>query len=71
MYQRHLFFNLPRRFDESDAIAVVFFDTGRNGEDVGIEDDVFGREANFFETLRSTVSAWPCSSNAITTTAAP
>jgi hypothetical protein len=33
------------RLDEVDAVIVVLFDAGRDGEDVRIEDDVFGREA--------------------------
>jgi hypothetical protein len=59
----------------------VLLDAGRDGEDVRVEDDVLGREADLLgqqpvgalqiSTLRSTVSAWPCSSKAMTTTAAP
>ena len=71
-----------RRLDEGDAVVVVLLDAGRDREDVRIEDDVFRREADLVRqdarrrarrssTLRSKVSAWPCSSNAITTTAAP
>ncbi len=74
--------DLPRRLDEGDAVAVVLLDAGGDGEDVGVEDDVLGREARLLgqqlvgaarrsTTLRSSVSAWPCSSNAMTTTAAP
>ena len=37
--------DLPRRLDEGDAVAVVLLDAGGDGEDVGIEDDVLGREA--------------------------
>ena len=54
---------------------------GRDGEDVRVEDDVLRREPGLavsrsyarprISTLRSTVSAWPCSSKAITTTPAP
>ncbi len=36
-----------RRLDEIDGVVVVFFDSGRDREDVGIEDDVFGRETDF------------------------
>ena len=36
--------DLPRRLDEGDAVAVVLLDAGGDGEDVGVEDDVFGRE---------------------------
>ena len=35
----------PRRLDEVDAVIVVLLDAGRHGEDVGVEDDVLGREA--------------------------
>ncbi len=40
--------DLPRRLDEGDAIAVVLLDAGRDGEDVGVEDDVLGREVGLF-----------------------
>ncbi len=36
----------PRRLDEVDAVVVVLLDAGRDREDVGVEDDVFGREAD-------------------------
>ncbi len=36
--------DLPRGLDEGDAIAVVLLDAGRDGEDVGVEDDVLGRK---------------------------
>ena len=72
----------PRRLDEVDAVVVVLLDAGRDREDVRIEDDVLGREADLLgqqpvgAACRSrpcapAVSAWPCSSKAITTTAAP
>jgi hypothetical protein len=72
----------PRRLDEVDGVVVVLLDPGRHGEDVGVEDDVFRREADLVDqdvvgaSRRSRpcgrqVSAWPCSSKAITTTAAP
>ncbi len=35
-------------FDEVDCVVVVFLDSGGYGEDVGIEDDVVGREVDFF-----------------------
>ena len=35
-----------RGLDEIDRVVVVLLDTGGNGEDVGVEDDVFGREAH-------------------------
>ena len=39
--------DLPRRLDEGDAIAVVLLDPGRDRENIGVEDDVFGRKAGF------------------------
>ena len=35
-----------RRLDEVDAVVVVLLDAGGDGEDVGVEDDVLGREAD-------------------------
>src|SRR3546814_5151152 len=35
-----------RRLDEVDGIVVVFLHAGGDGEDVGIEDDVLGRETD-------------------------
>ena len=32
--------------DEIDGVVVVLLDAGADGEDVGVEDDVFGREAD-------------------------
>jgi hypothetical protein len=59
----------------------VLLDAGADREDVRVEDDVLRREADLLgeqlvgalqmATFRSTVSAWPCSSNAITITDAP
>ncbi len=43
-----LFLDEPRRFDEGARVAVVLLDTRRDGEHVGIEDDVFRRESHFF-----------------------
>ena len=40
---------MPRRLDEGDAVAVVLLDAGRDREDVGIEDDVLGREAGLLD----------------------
>ena len=37
--------DLPARLDKVDAVVVVLLDPGRDGEDVGVEDDVLGREA--------------------------
>ena len=33
------------RLDEIDGVVVVLLDAGGDGEDVGIEDDVLGRES--------------------------
>jgi hypothetical protein len=59
----------------------VLLDARRDREDVGVEDDVLGREADLAREqaigaladrdLALAVSAWPCSSKAITTTPAP
>jgi hypothetical protein len=58
----------------------VFLDAGGDGENVRVEDDVFGREADAdqqrvgclqISVLRAKVSAWPFSSKAMTITAAP
>ncbi len=38
-----------RRVDEGAAIIIVFFDAGGDREDIGIEDDVFGREAHLVD----------------------
>ncbi len=40
--------DLARRLDEVDAVIVVFLDAGGDGEDVRVEDDVFGRKARLF-----------------------
>ncbi len=81
MDARQALADLTRRFDEGQPVAVVFLDAGRNGEDVRIEDDVLGpepgglrqqpKDRSQISTLRSTVSACPASSNAMTTTQAP
>ena len=38
-----------RRLDEIDAVIVVLFQAGGDREDVGIEDDVFRREADLID----------------------
>ena len=38
----------PRRLDEGDAVAVVLLDAGRDRENIGVENDVLGREAGLF-----------------------
>jgi hypothetical protein len=35
--------------DEVDPVGRVLLDAGRHGEDVGVEDDVFGREADLVD----------------------
>src|SRR5690606_28862103 len=35
--------------DKVHGVVVVFLDTGRHGEDVRVEDDVFRREADFVD----------------------
>ena len=69
------------RLDEVHPVVVVLLDAGGHREDVGVEDDVLGREAHLLgedavgpaadllAPLR--LSAWPCSSKAMTMTAAP
>src|SRR5690242_21423768 len=43
-----LLLDLARGLDEIDAVVVVLLDAGGDGEDVGIEDDVLGREVDLF-----------------------
>ncbi len=38
--------DLARGLDEVDAVIVVFLDAGGDREDIGVEDDVLGREAD-------------------------
>ena len=38
--------DLTHRLDKVDAVVVVLLDAGGDGEDVGVEDDVLGREAD-------------------------
>jgi len=42
-------FDGPDRLDEVDGVVVVLLDPCRHGEDVGIEDDVLGREADLID----------------------
>jgi hypothetical protein len=37
---------IARGLDEVDRVVVVLLDAGGDREDVGVEDDVFGREAD-------------------------
>ena len=39
----------PGRLDEVDRVVVVFLDAGGDGEDVRVEDDVFGRETDLVD----------------------
>ena len=45
---RQVLFDPARGVDEVHRIVVVFFDTGGDGKDVRVEDDVFRREADLF-----------------------
>ena len=74
--------DLPRGLEEIDRVAVVLFDARGDGQDVRIEDDVLGRHADLLgqqlvgplgrcAPCRRLSVACPCSSKAITTTAAP
>ena len=38
-----------RRLDEVEAVAIVLLDAGGDGEDVGVDDDVVGREADLVD----------------------
>ena len=38
----------PRRLDEGEAVAVVLLNSGRDRENIGVENDVLGREARLF-----------------------
>ena len=81
MRERHLLLDLTRRLDEGDAVAVVLLDTGRDGENIRIENDVLGREADLLgEQLVGSLAdrdlaldgiGLALSSKAMTTTAAP
>ncbi len=42
-------FDPARGVDEVDGVVVVLLHAGGDGEDVGIEDDVFGREADLVD----------------------
>ena len=80
--QREQLFQLAHGLEELDGVVVVLLDAGADGEDVGVEDDVSAVEAGLLgqqldrRARRSrpcgrAVTAWPCSSKAMTTTAAP
>ena len=46
---RQVVANVGTGFDEIDGVVVVLFDTGGDGEDIRVEDDVFRREAHFVD----------------------
>ena len=46
--QRKSFFQFCRRQDKGAGIVVMFFDAGRDREDIRIENNIFGRESCFF-----------------------
>ena len=46
VHERHLLLDAPRRLDEGEPVSVVLLDAGGNREDIGIENDVFRREAD-------------------------
>ena len=81
LYVRQQFLDLPRGLDEVQAVAGVLLDARADGQDVGVENDVGRFHAGLFRkqligpaadsSLCSTVTAWPSSSNIITTQAAP
>ena len=48
MHMRQVGADAPGRVDEGDPVAVVLLDAGCDGEDIGIEDDVLGREVGLF-----------------------
>ena len=52
----------PCRLDEIDSVVIVLLDPGRDGKYVGIKNDVFRRETNFFDQdfvrLGMCLSSW-------------
>src|SRR5690606_40367892 len=48
MHQWEFLLDLPRRLDERDGVIVVLLDAGGDGENIRIENYIFGREAHFF-----------------------
>ena len=48
---RQVVSNPAHRLDEIDGVVVMLFNAGGNGEDVRVEDDVFGREADADQQL--------------------
>ena len=80
---RQVGLNPARGLDEIDGVVRMLLDAGGDGEDVGVENDVLGGEANVvhenvvgaradFDAGARAESAWPFSSKAgMTTAAAP
>jgi hypothetical protein len=46
---RQVLLDPPRRLEERDGVTVMLLDPGRDREDVGIEDDILGREADLVD----------------------
>lgn len=78
---RQFAFDVFARADEILRVIVMLFNPGGDSEDVRVENDIFRREADFLgeDFVRPTANldfpcagiGLPCSSKAITTTAAP
>ena len=49
MRVRQVLADPARRLDEVDAVIIVLFEPGRDRKDIGIEDDVFGREVELVD----------------------
>src|SRR5262249_46598313 len=46
MCVRNIFADPPRGLDESQAVTVMFLDTGRHGEYIRVENNILGRKAD-------------------------
>ena len=79
---RQVLLDPARRLDEIDRVIVVLLHPGADGQNVRIKNNVLAAESRTLRSesyscarkcslRRSSVSAWPRSSKAITTTAAP
>ena len=74
-------FNDSGRLNEVDGIVIMLLYTGGDGKNIGIENNVFRWEIQFFcqnfigpgtnVNFSAVVAAWPFSSKAMTITAAP
>ena len=42
---REMLFDLPCCLNEINSIAIMLFDTGRDREDIGIDNNILGQEA--------------------------